>query len=55
MSGQADRRMTWADFMRQAHERPLSLAVLEDIERMLAAGTDPERTASSLPAPPIKR
>ena len=24
--------MTWAEFMRRAHERPLPLAVLEDLD-----------------------
>ena len=33
MSG-ADRRMTWADFMKQAHERPLPREILEHVARM---------------------
>jgi hypothetical protein len=39
--------------MRQAHERPRVL--LEDVEPMKAALADPERTASSPPAAPIKK
>jgi hypothetical protein len=31
MSSQENRRMTWADFMRQAHERPLPREVLDDV------------------------
>ena len=34
MSGQADHRMTWAEFMRQAHERPLPREILDELAHL---------------------
>jgi hypothetical protein len=42
MSSQENRRMTWADFMRQAHERPLPREILDDVARIEAERPEDE-------------